>query len=193
MHSPLLSTIWNTSYSNKLGRLCQGIGIGPHDGKCVKGTITLFPIQHDKIAVDCRKEITYSKVVCKVRPKKGDAANQTHITIGGNNIAYPGDVGTPTGSLELVKLLINSVFSQCDACFATFDLKDFYLNTPLDQPEYICIKITDIPKEFIDKYTLENFVHDGWVYFEIQRGMYNCPQAGILANNLLPECLAEFD
>ena len=161
---PLLSTIWNTSYSNKLGRLCQGISIGPHNGKCVKGTNTLFPIQHDKIPVDRQKEIIYSKVVCKARLKKGNAVNRTRITIGGNNIAYPGDAGTPTGSLELVKLLINSVLSQRNACFVTFDLKGFYLNTPLDQPEYVHIKITNIPKEFIDEYTLEDYGRDGWVY-----------------------------
>jgi hypothetical protein len=125
--------------------------------------------------------------------KKGNAANQTHITIGRNNIAYPGDAGTLTGSLELVKLLINSVLSQRNVCFATFDLRDFYLNTPLDQPEYVCIKITNIPKEFIDEYTLEDFVRDGWVYFEMRHGMYGLPQAGILANNLLCECLAKFD
>ena len=190
---PLLSATWNTSYSNELGRLCQGIGTGPHDGKRVKGTNTLFPIQHDNIPFGRRKEITYSKVVCKVRPEKGDAANRTRITIGGNNIAYPGDVGTPTGSLELVKLLINSVLSQREARFATFDLKDFYLNTPLDRPEYVRIKITDIPEEFIKEYTLKEFVRDGWVYFEMRRGMYGLPQAGILANNLLRERLAKFD
>jgi hypothetical protein len=162
-------------------------------GKHVKGTNTLFPIQNDKIPIECWKEITYSKVVCKVQPEKGDAANRTRITIGSNNIAYLGDLDTPTGSLKLVKLLINSVLSQQGARFATFDLKDFYLNTPLDRPEYVHIKITDIPEEFITKYTLNDFVRDGWVYFEMRRGMYGLPQAGILANNLLHERLAEFD
>ena len=190
---PTLSTIWNTSYSDELGRLCQGIGVGPNDGKRVKGTNTLFPIQYDKIPAERRREITYSKVVCKVRPEKGDAANRTRITIGGNNIAYPGDVGTPTASIELVKLLINSVLSQRNASFATMDLKDFYLCTPLDRPEYVRIKITDIPQEFITEYKLDEFVQDGWIYFEMRRGMYGLPQAGILANNLLRDRLAKFD
>jgi hypothetical protein len=98
---PTLSATWNTSYAKKLGRLCQGIVTGPNEGKCIKGTNTLFPIPYDKIPSDRRREITYSKVVCKVQPEKGDNANRTCITIGGNNIAYPGDVGTPTGSIEL--------------------------------------------------------------------------------------------
>ncbi len=59
---------------------------------------------------------------------------------------YPGDVGTSTGSIELVKLLANSVLSKCNARLATMDLKSFYLNIPLDQPEYVCIKLADIPQ-----------------------------------------------
>ena len=71
--------------------------------------------------------------------------NRTRITIGGNRICYPGDTGTKTGSLELVKLVLNSVLSTRDGKFACFDLKNFYLGTPLDRPEYVRIKITNIP------------------------------------------------
>jgi hypothetical protein len=108
---PTLSVTWNTSYANKLGCLCQGIGTSPNKGKHVKGTNTLFPIPYNKIPSDRRRENTYSKVICKVRPEKRDNASHTCITIGGNNIAYPGDVGTPTRSIELVKLLVNGVLS----------------------------------------------------------------------------------
>jgi hypothetical protein len=129
-----LSVTWSISYANKLWRLCQGIGTSPNKGKHVKGTNTLFPIPYNKIPSNRHREITYSKVVCKVQPEKGDNADRTRITIGGNNIAYPGDVGTPMGSIELVKLLVNSVLSQHNARLATMDLKNFYLNTPLDRP-----------------------------------------------------------
>jgi hypothetical protein len=97
------------------------------------------------------------------------------------------------GSIELVKLLINSVLSQRNAWLATMDLKNFYLNIPLDQPEYVRIKLADTPHKFIDKYKLNKLAHDSWVYFEMRRGMYGLPQAGILANSLLQDCLAEFD
>jgi hypothetical protein len=190
---PTLSATWNTSYANELGRLCQGIGTSPNEGKCIKGTNTLFPIPYNKIPSDRRREITYSKVVCKVQPEKGDDANRMCITIGGNNIAYPGDVGTPMGSIELIKLLVNSVLSQRNARLATMDLKNFYLNTPLDQPEYVHIKLADIPHEFIDKYKLNKIACDSWIYFEMRRGMYGLPQAGILANKLLRDRLAEFN
>jgi hypothetical protein len=89
------------------------------------------------------------------------------------------------GSIELVKLLVNSVLSQCNARLATMDPKNFYLNTPLDQPEYVYIKLVYIPQEFIDEYKLKEIAHDSWIYFEMHCGMCGLPQAGILANKLL--------
>ena len=92
-------------------------------------------------------------VVCEVRPDKDDP-DHTRITIGGSPICYPGDVGTNTASLELFKLLLNSVLSRKGARFSSINLKNFYLDTPMPDPEYVCIKITDIPAEFIEEYQL---------------------------------------
>ena len=50
-------------------------------------------------------------VVCEVRPEKDDP-DRTRITIGGSHICFPGDVGTNTASLELFKVLLNSVLSR---------------------------------------------------------------------------------
>ncbi len=67
-------------------------------------------------------------VVCEVWSDKDDP-DCTCITIGGNHIWFLGDVGTNTMSLELVKLLLNSVLSHPGACFSSIDLKNFYINT----------------------------------------------------------------
>ena len=122
--------------------------------------------------------------MCEYREQKDDL-NRTRITIGGNRICYPGDVGTPTASIDLVKLTINSVLSRRNAKFACFDIKNFYLMTPMDHPECVRIKVTDIPKEFVDEYDLTNHIHNDWVYFEIVRGCYGLPQSGKLVNDLL--------
>jgi hypothetical protein len=132
---PAYKQVWDTSYANELGRLCQGIG---HDDATatkqrVEGTDTFRPIHYDEIPTDRRSDVTYTRVVCEVRPQKEDP-NRTRITIGGNRICYPGDTGTKTGSLELVKLQLNSVLSTPQAQFAGFDIKNFYLGTPLDRP-----------------------------------------------------------
>jgi hypothetical protein len=100
---PTLSVTWNTSYAKKLRRLCQGIDTGSNEGKPVKGTNTLFPIPYNKIPSNCRREITYSKVICKVRPEKGDNATRTRITFGSTNITYLRDVGTPTESIDFCR------------------------------------------------------------------------------------------
>ena len=55
----------------------------------------------------------------------------------------------------------------------------------MPNPEYVHIKITDVPAKFIEEYKLAGRDHNGWIYFEIFRGCYGLPQAGILANDLL--------
>ena len=50
-----------------------------------------------------------------------------------------------------MKLLLNSVLSRKGAKFVTFNIKNFYLQTPLDRPEYVCIKLADIPLDFVDE------------------------------------------
>jgi len=182
---PKLRQIWSPSYSDEMGRLCQGVGVGPAgEGKRMEGTDTFRVIRHDDIPKDRLKEVCYTSVQCTVRPQKADP-NRTRITIAGNRICYPGDVGTPTASLDLVKLMLNSVLSRRGAKFACFDVSNFYLGTPLDRPEYVKIKLTDIPQEFIDEYDLTNYAHNGWVYFSIHKGVYGLPQSGKLAHDQL--------
>ena len=147
------------------------------------------PIKFHKIPQGRIPDVAHSRVVCEVRPTKSDP-NRTRITIGGNTIGYLGDTGTKTGSIEVVKGVINSVCSQPKAKFLTADIDNFYLNTPLDRPEYVRIKIDVIPQEFIEEYNLMAYVHNGWVYFEITKGIYGLKQAGKLANDLLTERLA---
>ena len=122
--------------------------------------------------------------MCKYRSHKEDP-NRTQITIGGNRICYHGDVGTPTGSLELVKIVINSVLSCRDARFVAFDVRIFYLATPMDRLEFFRICLEDIPKDFIEEYNPIPYANNGWIYFEIIKGCYCLPQAGMLSNDSL--------
>jgi hypothetical protein len=88
--------------------------------------------------------------------------------------------------------MLNSVLLSWNkgAKFCTFDISNFYLCTPLDRPEYIKIKLSGIPQQFIDKYNLMEHVHNDWAYFEIRKGIYGLLQSGILAQKLLAERLA---
>ena len=174
--------IWERSFANELGRLFQGI-------RDVPGTDTCFFIQ--KSDVPKHKRATYGRIVCNIRPQK-EEIYRTRLTVGGNLIDFPGNKSTPTADLLTAKLLINSTISTPGAVFLGIDLANFYLNTPMADPEYMRLRLEIIPEEIIVKYNLRNLVDaDGWVYVEIRKGMYGLPQAGIIANQLLEKRLSE--
>ena len=164
--NPKFKDIWEASYSNKLGCLRQGIGKCPNGPKQqqVAGTYTYRLIRLSDIPHDQRKEICFSRVVCEIRPQKEDK-NCTRITIAGNRIVFPVEVATPTASLKLEKLIVNSALSRPGGKCCSFDVKNFYLGTPMYRPGYVKIKLTNIPQEFINEYNLLEFEHQGWVFF----------------------------
>jgi hypothetical protein len=121
---PCYEEVWDRSYSNELGQLCQGIGMGDKAGsKWVAGTNTFHLTQYSDIPHHKRKEIIYTKVVCEISEGKVDK-NCTRITVGGNLIFYPGDTGTNTALLELIKLMLNSVILCKGEHFSTIDIKN---------------------------------------------------------------------
>ncbi len=69
--------------------------------------------------------------------------------MGGNLISAQIDCGTPTASLLTIKLLLNSVVPTPRAKFLGFNLKDFYLNTPMDHLEFLRMKIDTFPEDVI--------------------------------------------
>ena len=123
-------------------------------------------------------------MVCEYRPGNDDPT-RTRITIAGGHILVPFDVSTRTGSFELVKLMINSLLSRHNAQFSAIDIKKFYMDTPMENCEYVRVKLEDIPHEFIEEYHLLENKRHGWVYFEVFRGCYGLLQSVKLANNPL--------
>jgi hypothetical protein len=112
------------------------------------------------------------------------------FTCGGDHISYPGKVSTETADLTTAKLLFNSVISTTGDHFAAFDIKNFYLNNPMDRFEYMWIPTPDIPEDIMSQYKLSSLVRNDWVLVEIHKGMYGLPQAGIIANECLRKHLA---
>ena len=55
----------------------------------------------------------------------------------------------------------------------------------MERPEFMRLKITDLPPAFVALYNLNNITdQNGTVYMSIQKGMYGLPQAGVLAQQL---------
>jgi hypothetical protein len=108
----------------------------------------------------------------------------------GDRVHYPSNAGTPTADLLTVKILINSIISTAGAKFITMDIKSFYLNTPMARYKYMQLRIADMPDNVIEHYNLrDKATPHGYIYCEIQKGMYGLPQAGIIAQKLLEERL----
>jgi hypothetical protein len=180
---PKFKEAWSISAANEFGRLAQGI-----KGR-VKATDTIKFIRKSEIPHDRLKDVTYIKFVCQVRTEK-DQPNRTRATFGGNLIHYPEDAGTPTADLLLIKIFLNSVISTPGARFATADLSNFYLCTPMPRPEFGRVKLSDIPEEIIEEYKLREIAtQDGWVYFRADKTHYGLPQAGSLSHDLLEKRL----
>jgi hypothetical protein len=81
--------------------------------------------------------------VCEIWEGKDDK-NCTRITVRENLSFYPSNAGTNTASLELIKLMLNSVISCKGAQFACVDIKNIYLDIPMVDLKYVRIKIADI-------------------------------------------------
>jgi hypothetical protein len=65
------------------------------------------------------------------------------------------------------------------------DIKDFYLNNDMSRFECMRIPLSCIPQKIIDLYNLQELVHKGAVYVEIQKGMCGLPQSAKIANDKL--------
>lgn len=178
---PRYRQVWQHSIANEFGRLEQGI-------RDIKGTDTIFFICKSKVPK--HKKISYDRIVSEIHPQKAEK-ERTRLTVGGDRFDYDIPVTTETADITTVKVLVNSTISTPGARFCCFDIKNFYLGTPMTENEYIRLPIDIIPQEIIDHYKLKQVVDaNGWVILEIQWGMYGLKQAGRLANDQLKEKLA---
>ena len=134
-----------------MGRLCSGVGRNEDGQQRIKGTNTFFVIHFQDIPKTRINQVCYTSVLCQERTVKS-YPDRTRITICGTNVRYPGYVVTKTESLELLKIIINSVISRAGAKFVAFDICNFYLDTLMKKVEYVKIQFSKIPQEFVYEY-----------------------------------------
>ena len=127
---------------------------------------------------------TYGKIVVNKQSEK-KKNHQTRLTVKGNLIDYRGDKSTATADIITAKILFNSILSTKEARLLGLDISNFSLNTPMSRYEYMKIPIEIIPTDIVLQYKLLDKVRKGFVYIEIRKGMYDLPQAGEIANDLL--------
>jgi len=73
------------------------------------------------------------------------------------------------------------------------DIKDYFLATPMKEPEYMKVKYHLFPDDIKKKYNLHNKVSSSQhIFIKIKRGMYRLKQAAILAYDHLKHSLQPF-
>jgi hypothetical protein len=119
-----------------------------------------------------------------MRPGKAETY-RIRMTIGGDRLDAFQDVRSPAIGIIDTKLHVNSTISDADegARYATCDIKDFYLGSKVAVFQYMKVHRRYVPQEIIDEYGLtdDDFDAQGYIYLEIQKGMYGLKEAGILA------------
>jgi hypothetical protein len=121
---------------------------------------------------------TYMRIVAAYRPEKTNP-RRVRFTVDGDRIDYNGDGSTKTANLTTLKTFFNSVnISTPKARFMAADLKDFYLETPMEEFEYMRIPVSVIPESIMTEYRLAPLVHHDHDYVEIRNGMYYGLQQG---------------
>ena len=174
---------WGTSFANEIGRLAQGVG-----ERMKTGNENIFFIKKHQVPND--RKVTYANPVCDYRPLKEDKY-RVRLTVGGDRLPYPEDSGSPAATLLEAKILFNSVISTPGSRFIVADIKDYFLQSPMDRFEYIKIPFKWIPEEIRQQYNLYDIVEpDGYVYCEVRKGMYGLKQAARLAFDNLVKNLA---
>ena len=183
MDDPALKGLWVPAMSKELHCLAQG-----KEGVPV-GINTIFYLTHDEIRhvpEDCT--IMYARIVIDHCPQK-DNPNWVCITTGCNLIDYPYKLTTRTADMVSAKIMWNSIISTPGDKFGDADIKNMYLKTPRDWYEYMQMPLKVFPDDIISHYNLHKKAFNGYVYMEIWQGMHGLPQASILANKLLLQCL----
>jgi hypothetical protein len=131
--------------------------------------------------------------------KNGALQYRVRGTAGGDRVDYDGETAAFTASMQTLKIMLNAVVSDEGARFATADIKDYYLGTPLldkhgnPATEYMRINLKHIPESVQNRYNMADFVHKDHVYVEINKSIYGLPQSGRLSQDRLIKHLAKHD
>ena len=94
---------------------------------------------------------------------------------------YAGETFTPNADINIAKCLFSSVISTKFTKFLDLDIKDFYLNTNMDQYEYMWLTQWILPQDFVDENKIEHIFINNKILVKNCNGMYGLPKSGELA------------
>ena len=136
----------------------------------------------------------YASIVTSRKPQSsGPDLLRVRLTIGGNLSDYDGDRSSSTVDTTTVKCLLNAIVSDHDANDLTIDISDFYLESTFDRPEYMRLPVKLIPPEHGAHFHVAHLAESDAVIWEVVKGIYGLPQAGMLAQKAIIRLLEQHD
>ena len=148
---------------------------------------------------DAASRCTYYNPKVKEKIKLGvppdDVQRRVRGAIGGDRITYSGPNSARVAEVDVVKALCNAAISEMatdpSTALFTADIGDFYLHTPLEEPDrvYLRIHVRYMTDAVIEKHQLRQFVVDSQIWFRVDRAIYGHPKAGLLSKQKLDKHL----
>ena len=92
-----------------------------------------------------------------MKPEK-EEKERTRLKEGRNLLDFTGNISAPTASFITAKCVFDSVVSTPGARCLLANIKHFYLNNILPDPEFMRIPLKIIPQDIIDAYNLTSLV-----------------------------------
>ena len=141
------SITWNTSLTNEIGRLTQGIGKNRPAHKKIEGTNTPKSIKRRQVPWNAK--VTYANFVCDIKTQKAEF-HRTRLTVGYDKLDYPAYPSASAVVLLDKKIHLNSVISDSKKGYRYFvgDIKNYCLNNLLTHLKYMRIHAKYFTEEF---------------------------------------------
>jgi hypothetical protein len=173
---------WILSLTNEWGRCTRGLSKNRSAATIIIGQNTMVFLKPHEVPLG--RKVTYANFVCTMRPDKSEVY-RIRMTVGGDRLEAYQDVRSPAVGIIDTKLHLNSTISDADegARCATCNIKDFFLGSKMKIFQYMKIHRKYVPQAIIDEYNLtdDHFDDRGFIFMEIQKGMYGLKEASVLA------------
>jgi len=136
-------------------------------------------------------------IIVKIKPPtaaKPEVSCRVRLTADGSRSQFEGDRSSITAEIVAVKIFLNSVVSDDDTEMITADLQDAYLSEdlPPGESEYLSLLVSHFPSDCREEFGISHLSETTIIYYQILKGLYGMPQAGLLYQTGLIHHLSQY-
>jgi hypothetical protein len=124
---------------------------------------------------------TYANTVGYKKIINGTPVFRVRLAFGGNLSDYDGERSSSMVDITTVKVAFNHLVSDENLDYCTLDLKDMYLQSKLDRPEFMRMPLAQIPMNLRVKLGMAHLPEHTMILWQVDQALYGMPQAGMLA------------